>query len=288
MSINVQKNENGLAIFIESQLRSTNSTRKQNLEAGQQSEKSIFAGNLNVITDGIEQKRKQARSLAMKVIGDAFSDEKELDTSIKEQKQRVAELKDEYLQVAQQLKDVKAAKEMYIEEYGLNKEGAEATPEQQVELLEFEKAKTELSRSMLSMKEESKARNMAVENIMVERLKSHPMVDATEEANEIMEQAGKEIMGMLREETKEHIDETMEENKKKAEAAQEKKEEQEKLEEKNETPEEQKISHTAETMGELQEISQNHNMLQKELKIMVDTNQILEEDLKGLLLDQEL
>ena len=137
--------------------------------------------------------------------------------------------------------------------------------------------------------EEAKARNMAVEDIMVERLKSHGMVDAREEADDIMEAAGKEILGMLVDEAKEKVDEKQEEEKEKAEELAEKKEEeQERLDAKKETPEQAAVSQTAKTMGELQNISQDCQMLQKELKIMVETKEITEEDIKGILVNQKL
>ena len=283
MNINtqMQKNINGFSIF------SINNIRNQKLFGKNENSDSIYAGNLGLTTDKIEQTREQARKKAMQVLTDELSNEKKIDDMVEEQKQIVAELKEEMLDNVETLKDVREAKERYMAEYGLDKEGAKPTGEQMLELIEFNKTESELTRNNILAKEEVKARNMAVEDIMVERLKSHGMVDAQKEADDIMDSASKEIVGMLTDEAKEHVDETLEEQKEKAEEIKEKKEEQEeKLEKKKETPQQQVASNTAETMGELQDINQECEMLQKELKIMVNTNQILEEDLKGLLLDQ--
>lgn len=287
MDINIQKNSNGLSIFAGNNSLMTNSVGNQKMFGKNENGNSIYAGNLGLTTDKIEQTRKQAQKKAMKVLTDELSNEKKIDDMVEEQKQKVAELKEEMLGNAETLKDVREAKERYMAEYGLDKEGAKPTQEQMLELIEFNKAESELTRNNILAKEEAKARNMAVEDIMVERLKSHGMVDAQKEAEDIMGSASEEIIGMLTDEAKNHVDETLEEQKEKAEEIKEKKEEQEeKLQEKRETPQQQAVSNTAKTMGELQDINQECEMLQKELKVMVNTNQILEEDLKGLLLDQ--
>lgn len=290
MNIRVQQNGNGLSVFNENGTQNINGIGSEKLQnAKQEAGNSIFAGNLMLTTNGIEEKRAMARKKAMRVLEEEFGNEKEIDAMVEEQKEKVAKLKEEMKESLQKLKDTKAAKEQYMAEYGLDKEGAKPTPEQTLELIEFAKAEGELGRDIILAREEAKARNMAVEDIMVERLKSHGMVDAREEADDIMEAAGKEILNDIVNEAKEHVDEKLEEEKEKAEELKEKKEEeQEKLEEKKETPAEAALSDTVETMGEIQDISQDCQMLQKELKVMVEMKEITEEDIKGLLVNQKL
>lgn len=287
--MNVQMQTNGLSIFAGSTSQTENKEGSQlNSSSGQGGSKSVFAGGLHMTTDRMEQKRDMARKRAMRVLEDEFSNEKDIDAMIEEQKQKNAELKEEFQQNAEALKDVKAAEEQYKAEHGLDKEGAVASPEQQAELVEFNKAKAELNSRMISAREEAKARNKAVDNVMIEREKSHGMVDAQKEADEIMEDAGREIIGMLTDEVKEHIDEKMEEEKEKAEEIKEKKEEQEEKTEKNKTPQEISASHTTEVMGNLQDVSQEYTLLKNDLKAMLDTQEITEEDIKGLLTDFQL
>ena len=292
MKIRVQQNGNGVSVFNQNEKCNTNKiggigegirTFKQ--EAG----KSIFAGNLTLTTDGIEQKREMARKKAMRVLEEEFGKEKEIDAMVDEQKEIVAKLKEDMKDSLQALKDTRVAKERYMAEYGLDKEGAKPTPEQTLELIEFAKAEGELTKDMILAKEEAKARNMAVEDIMVERLKSHGMVDAQKEADDIMEAASKEILNEIVDEAKDQVDEKLEEEKEKAEELKEKKEEeQEKLEEKKETPEQTALSETVETMGEIQDISQDCQRLQRELKVMVEMKEITAEDIKGILVNQKL
>ncbi len=66
--------------------------------------------------------------------------------------------------------------------------------------------------------------NAAIREMTIERLKHHPMVDAVKEADDILENASKEIVGMLTDEEFEEEIEEAEENK------EEKKEEEEKIE----------------------------------------------------------
>ena len=282
MNIRIQQNGNGI-------LNINNIGVEKPQNAKQEEGKSVFAGNLTLTTNGIEEKRAMARKKAMRVLEEEFGNEKKMDDMVDEQKEIVAKLKEDVKESLQALKDTKAAKERYMAEYGLDKEGAKPTPEQTLELIEFAKAEGKFESDMILAREEAKARNMAVEDIMVERLKSHGMVDAREEADDIMETAGQEILSDMINEAKDQVDEKLEEEKEKAEELKEKKEEeQEKLEEKKETPEQAVLSDTVETMGEIQNISQDCQMLQKELKVMVEMKEITEEDIKGLLVNQKL
>jgi hypothetical protein len=113
----------------------------------------------------------------------------------------------------------------------------------------------------------------AIRGIRLERLKTHDMVDAQKQAEEIMEQSGKEVIGMLIDEAKEHVDETYEE---KWEEAKEKAEEKEEQEEKIEDRKEER----AEQEARLED--------GKEIKEMLQKMKLLEEDLKGAEVDTEL
>ena len=81
--------------------------------------------------------------------------------------------------------------------------------------------------------------NMAIASTKQERLKSHEMVDAQKRADEVLAEASKEIIGLLMDEAKDHMDseheEQVEDAKKKAE---EKAEQEEKVEKRNEKREE--------------------------------------------------
>ena len=152
-----------------------------------------------------------------------------------------------------------------------------------------------------------------IRTIKNERMKEHTMLDAQKEAEEILEDAGKTIIGMLIDESKDHIDKELAEKIEKAkEEAKEKEEREEKLEEKREEKEEQQeqLEIKQEENREAEEIKAEQrknareqsdlleevqaNMLspfsntaeaQLAIKEMLQRMKLLEEDLKGAKID---
>lgn len=150
----------------------------------------------------------------------------------------------------------------------------------------------------------------------LERLKYHGMVDAQKQADEVLDAAGKEILGMMIEEAKDHVDEELEEPREEAkEKAEEKAEEEEKIEERNEKKEELEAQiDAAHERGEEQEELRreaeersredadllenmidagvgnvgNVSDIQSEIKTMLHKMKLLEEDLKGSTVDDQL
>jgi hypothetical protein len=141
-----------------------------------------------------------------------------------------------------------------------------------------------------------------IEAIKIERLKSHEMLDCQKEAADIMEKATKEVLGTLWDDTKDNIDKDMEakedEAKKQTIEQEELKNHIEEVKEKNDmaTNNEQDNSKSP-AMSErnintihsqqLQENDNNLKQLQTELKSFMKKNNLLEEDMKGLEVDQQ-
>lgn len=163
------------------------------------------------------------------------------------------------------------------------------------------------------MHKEIVAESNEIRTIKNERMKDHTMLDAQKEAEGILEDAGKEIIGMLIGESKDHIDKELEEKIEKAkEEAKEKEEREEKLEEKREEKEEQQVQleikqeenkeaeeikaeqrKNARKQSDLLEevqanmISPTSNTAEARLAIkeMLQRMKLLEEDLKGARID---
>lgn len=158
------------------------------------------------------------------------------------------------------------------------------------------------------------AYNGSIRAIKLERLKFHEMTDAQKKAENVMEAASKEIVGMLMEEAKDHVDEEMEEKKEEAEEkAEEKAEEEERIEERKEDAEELEIRideahekneereelrreaeersrEDAVLLGDIMEAGMGTGSLsevQLDVKKMLHKMKLLEEDLKGSLVDEE-
>lgn len=160
------------------------------------------------------------------------------------------------------------------------------------------------------------AYNGSIRAIRQERLKFHEMVNAQKKADAVMEAASKEVIGMLMEEARDHVDEELEEKREEAEEkAEEKAEEEEKIEERNEEQEElenrideahAKNEEREELRREAEERSREDAVLlgdmmdagmggmnsvanvQTDVKNMLHKMKLLEEDLKGSIVDEDL
>ena len=286
--------------------------------------KSIFAGGLNKAFDPILQKRQQAQKQAMKIIGDTWAGDRKIDDDLDERRARInknweniGKAKEELNRIS---KEREGLREKYQVEEGSQEEqdlkllekeidserpgsGVHLTKEEREQIEEIKKnGLTEYQTRSLEMKKSGesyeteideaekviKAENAAIASIRLERLKKDPMVEAQKNAKEIIDAAREEILGMLIDEGKDHIDEEMEEKKEAAEKAEEKKEEQEeKIEKKNEkeAQEEQfreQIQDSTELMTKSDELMDD---VQRKVKKILDEMKLLEEDLKGAAVD---
>ena len=146
-------------------------------------------------------------------------------------------------------------------------------------------------------------------DMKIERLKSDPMVEASEQAEEIMLQANQEIIGELRKEAVEHVEEKLEETVDAAkEQAEKKEEEQEKLEEQKEKQEElektiEKAKESSDStasnntvrhdvfevdMDAITSYNSSKNKIDQELEKIIDELNLIMEDLKGAEVDVNL
>ena len=150
-----------------------------------------------------------------------------------------------------------------------------------------------------------------IKAIGLERLKSSPMVDAQKTADAIEASANEEIIGMAMQQAKEHIDEKMEEFEEKAEKKAEKEEvKEEKLEDiremkalqkamiegTKEAVEEEEARHRENQapdmpIDELIELTKTNTQTQKAQKVLDEIRysmNLLEADLKGIEIDEEV
>ena len=204
------------------------------------------------------------------------------------------------------------------------------TEADQARLDELGKSLTEYQRNSLEINEErniyqkreQNAQNYAQDlqtsltDMKIERLKFHKMADAQEKADKVMEQASEEIVGLLVDEAKDHVDETYEEQREEAEKKAEEKEEQEekleKIEERKEILEArveiaQENTHEAEEAHREQErdareeaqlmkdmaeggmdVAGTSSAVKAEIKDMLQKMKLIEADIKGIEVDEEI
>lgn len=134
-----------------------------------------------------------------------------------------------------------------------------------------------------------KIENAFIRGIRLEKLKSDPMVKAQEEAQDIREAASREIVGMVVEQAKEHIDEKQEEAEEKAEKLEEKQEKMEEFietqKEKREESEEILEDMPVEEMVELEQVKGD---VKQEVEKIVNRMALVAEDIKGAMVDEKL
>lgn len=110
------------------------------------------------------------------------------------------------------------------------------------------------------------------------------MLKAQDAAEDVLEAASDEILGMLMEEAKDHIDEEQEKREEQAEKIAEKKEEQEEQLEKSK----EQNDELEEVTEAIREASEDGADVQKELDDILNKLKLLKEDLKGAKVDQML
>ena len=270
-----------------------------------------FSGNES--NDPIALKRAEAGKKALKVISDAWDTDRSIDQSIESRREhykQMSALRDEARAELRRLDEQSAQlkKEYDITE---NMNFKDCPAEYQSRYLELKDQADQFKKEISDATELMKDDVADIRAITLERLKSNPMLDAQETAEAIYAAADEDIIGIAMQESKEHIEEKMEETKEQAEKEAEKQEiQEEKLEDIKEARAMQKafIEGTQEAVREA-EARQRENESPKlpldDLLKLVETNSetgkaqktlqeikasmnLLEADLMGLEVDEEI
>ena len=341
----------GISINVQTQEKA--GEKGQQKAAKQQRKATIFAGDLPLHKDPITLRRQQAQKKAMKFVQNAWNADRKTDQSIAEYESLAQEQKQEIKLNRDKILECRDRKENLREDYGVEKDSQEQkdlellerrhypnngefadvdfTEEERKRLKELEdEPLTEYQQRCLEIDGEEQifqiregkaesaleAYNGAVRSIKQERLKHHEMTDAQINAKEVMEQAGKDIQGMIVEEARDQVDETYEEQR---EEAKEKAEEKEAQEEKIELRKEQKellearieenrensneaeaaqkkqerdARDEAELLGDMADAGLNvagaGDAVKAEIKDMLNKLKLVEADIKGIEVDEEV
>lgn len=214
----------------------------------------LDAGNLNLGTESIEEKRKKAQRMALGIVSDAFDGDKKIDKDLDERRQRIRDLQTENNEYTDELKRIEEFRADVAENYGVQKDSKEYadlellrkerdtrrkdpflesfTDEERERLAKIkEDGITDYQQEMLDLDKRQqyfqgkidenmkmiKEENSIISGIGIERLKSHEMVDAQKNGDKIMAAASDSVIGMIIAEAKENIDEEIAEDKENAE-----------------------------------------------------------------------
>lgn len=289
--------------------------------------KTIDGKGLQAKLDPIAAKKEEAKKKAMKIVGDAFANERKLDDELGGRRQRIRDLSVENGEANREIEEYENMRLDLREQYGVDRNSQEEKdlrllekemdshrPDSQITLTEDDYKelerikKTGLSdyqeRSMEIRGYEGPAKDTIYQNNLeirtenavitateIERLKTHPMVDAQKQADAIMDETSKEIVGMLVDEAKEHIDEEADKEKEKAEAEKEKVEElQERIDAAKEKKKENEelTEDILEGVADATQTSTDVNAAQQQVKDMMNKMKLIEDDIKGAAVDKSL
>lgn len=253
----------------------------QREEADKRKGRTIFAGELLAGSKQkslIEQRKEKAGKEAMQVVRTQFESDAKIDDDMEERRNRIEQLKTEADGYNTQLNEYRKMREELGKKMELSGEGTEyqeAAEECDKQIEYYDKLRAEAL-------EDIHTESAIIQQTKQARLKSKGMIDAQKTAEDIEQAASREVIGMLISEAKEHRDEKIEELTEEAEkAAEKKKEEEERLTKKTEEP-------FDEVVYELPKLNRTQEQVQEELKEIVEKNKLLQEDLKGITVNESV
>lgn len=279
----------------------------------------VFAGNLELTSDTIEAKRREAREKAFKVVGEAFDSDKIIDDELKNRREHLRKLQGE-LGVAQgEINRLNQSKEDLRNSMGIAADSEEqkdlellekrenaikngtyfelsdeeldrlkkidenGLTEYQEQALEINKAKSFYEKQVKDINDGIKEETMTIQAIKQEMVKNTGMIEAEEQADEIMESAGDEIRGMLLDEVKEKIDEEAKENEEEAEKLAEAKKEKEEQEDRLRLNDEELLKNAMKTDAVKEELD-----VKQKVKNILDDAKLTVDDIAGVAVDASI
>ena len=308
-SMMIQKEQNSIfQVNVQSRNRKEGTEEEKQLKNG-----SIFANKLNLKDDMISMKREQARKQAYKVIMDYRAVDQKMDQTIIDNKDKIAALKEESKELLSEIDDIESQKEKLKEKMGITEESQEEKDlellrkaskepfnlskeesarlkemgpktEYQERMLEYDETQGYYKSLLSDNKEKILQADGEIKGIKSARLKSRGMIDSKKEADDILKASSKEIIGMLMDESKDHVDKEIEEEKEKAQEAKEKKEE----EEAKTGTEDSAAKKETSQLENIQQGSSEQNKFEMEVKKLLEKQKLLEEDLKGVGVDKQV
>lgn len=206
---------------------------------------------------------------AGKLVGNVFQSDKKMDQTLNDMLQK----REELLQTTtEKLKELSRLQE---ERKEMLSQAEDPVMAKNIE--DITERMTEIWKEVDANRMQATSYGKAVSNVKVERVKSHAMVDASNQAEDLLIQSAKELAGALMEEAQNHIEEKFEETKEMAEKIQEKREEM--------TPEsEQEDSLTEQILSQ----SEKKDDVDKKIQKMLDELNLLMDDIKGIKVDRSL
>ncbi len=272
----------------------------QQVEQAKVKNGAVKGSELNLIQDPVEEKKKKAMEDAMEFIKNQYKTDLEVDDVLDECRDTIKSSKNDMKEAAGELSDIKKQKEELGEMYADKDD-----EEYQMRLKELNEAASEWQKRYDNANKMLGAATKGIKSIKQEILKHHGMVDANKLAEKSLKAASDEIIGMLKDEAIDKIDEDMdevieeaketkEENAKKDAELEEVRAEREKqaqeIEEelKKEKQRDAKIGPGKFKSVEVDEILQKHREVVQNTEQILQEQKLLEEEIKGIMVDSQI
>lgn len=248
----------------------------QKAEESQVKNGRIFAGNTNF--DAIMQRRKQAQKQAMHLMEEQFETDRNTDESMEKRRTHIEEMHEENRLAGEEISRLEEDKKRLMEEECLSADSPELIGISE----EIQYWKKKIYEGEKEIREDV-ATIRATKEALLKR--TYDMTDAAGAAEDIMDAASDEIIGMLREEATDKLEEDKKEEQEKMERVEKKKEEKEEILEKRQEQElkELKLKELAKT-----DIPEKQSEIQQEIAEILASQKLLEEDLKGIAMDTSI
>lgn len=294
---------------------------------------SVYAGRIQVASKAdilVQQKRKSVQKQAMKLVSDAWGKDQRANQKIDDKRQLRQSMLSQIEETKERLKEFDDAKMRLQEQYEIDPESQEqkdlellekyqdylkglgtsdfseeevdrleelqsmSRTQYQVDVLKLNEEAGQEKLNILKMDWERNNLKRSIVNDKIDQAKSQDMLNANEAKEQIMDAASKDIVNLLVQESKDNIDEKVEEDQKKAEEAEEKQEEQqERIDKTKENRKDQEEIIEGELKSDKLEMEASLKQqgtgemehAQKNIQKILKENKLINEDLKGIEID---
>ena len=265
-----------------------------NPEKDNKDRKTIFAGDFQgnlTLQERIQQRKDQARQEALKIVRDAWAGDQAIDRGMDESREHILQLQEENKQIQEDQREVEQLRQELKERYGVSEDTPlDKQPEEYRERMQELDERQKYNQGILTNnKNDIIVENAVIRETKLAKLKRKPentMVGAQERAEEVLDAASDDIIGMVVSEAREHLDQEQAEREEKAEKIKEEKEKLEELQEKRDERQEE-LEELVENapVEEMVELDQSKEDIQQEVQNIVDKMKLVAEDIKGALVD---
>jgi hypothetical protein len=297
-----QKDENVRFGFFSQKNENVHNKEGKGKTAGKKSNV-IFAGDLNVSQNAVIAKKQKAQREAMKIIKDTFSGEQKVDGELEKRSKQIEKLNAEGSAAQDGIKKIEELKQDLKNTYGITDDGEEVPMKESMKeykqaVEEYDKLEAQLKQKVNEAGNGIQNENSSINSMKLAKLKSHPVVDAQKDVEKIQKEASSEVINMLIDEAKKHVDDKIKEEKEKAEKVQDKKKEEEEKTEKAKQKESnqnvnQKVDGSAadnesnsNVLDQTQDMNEKQVEMQTEIKKIIAANQLQGDDAKGIVVDK--